>query len=157
MLFLSKFGSNTNNKLLHLLDCSFNLSEKRNAFLLFITQRDDFRRSKQGERGVHRRKFLEAIRACGMSFSIWTDIQGNLHWTSLMGNERKKLLMNLPLKFPSFLPAEVCDKVTKLWKVCTLILNFMFAFILVVINLFILKWFSMSKKYYYIYVLCAGF
>jgi len=38
MLFLSKFGSNTNNKLLHLLDCSFNLSEKRNFTVSIFTE-----------------------------------------------------------------------------------------------------------------------
>jgi len=34
-----------------------------------------------------------------------------------MGNEKKKLLTSLPSKLSSFLPPEVCEKVTKLWKV----------------------------------------
>lgn len=76
------------------------------------------------QRGIHLKKFLEAVRECGVSLSIWTDKQGNLDWTSLMGNEKKKLLRSLPSKFSSFLPPEVCEKVTKLWKVSTTIYCF---------------------------------
>lgn len=36
-----------------------------------------------------------------------------------MGNEKEKLLTSFPSKLSSFLPPEICEKVTKLWKVST--------------------------------------
>lgn len=62
-------------------------------------------------------KFVEAVRACWVSLTIWQDKQGGIDWTSLMGNEMKKLLRNLPTHFRTILPTNVCNKVTKLWKV----------------------------------------
>ena len=34
-----------------------------------------------------------------------------------MGIDKKKLLNHLPNHFANILPKDVCDKVTKLWKV----------------------------------------
>ena len=82
----------------------------------FVAQIDDFKKKGNEQKGIHEAKFVEAVRACGVSLTIWRDKQGNVDWTSLMGNEKKKL-RNLPTHFPTFLPTNVCNKVTKLWKV----------------------------------------
>lgn len=99
---------------------------------------------------------------CSVSLWIWTAKQGNLDWTSLMGNEKKKLLTSLPSKF--FLPPEVCEQLTKLWKLSTIILfwvdlllNFVWistCYLLFLLSyLFIYLFFEISC----ICLLCTGF
>ena len=39
------------------------------------------------------------------------------NWTSMVGNEKKKVLPSLPEKFPQILDPERCDTTTKIWKV----------------------------------------
>ena len=62
----------------------------------FVAQIHDFKIKGNQRRGIHEAKFVEAVRACGVSLTIWRDKQGNVDWTSLMGNEKQKLLRNLP-------------------------------------------------------------
>ena len=80
----------------------------------FVKQRDDFKTSNRNQKGLHEGNFIEAVRACGVSFTIWRDKQGNLDWSSLMRPGKKKLLNHLPDHIPNIRPKDVCDKVTKL-------------------------------------------
>ena len=66
---------------------------------------------------------MEAINNCGVSFSVWEKRNENgktsgLHdWTSMVGNEKKKVLSNLPKEFPNILQREHCDTISQIWKV----------------------------------------
>ena len=93
------------------------ISISKNQQHHFVAQIDDFKKKGNQQKGIHELKFVEAVRACGVSLTIWRDKAGNVDWTSLMGNEKKKLLRNLPTHFPTILPPNVCNKVTKLWRV----------------------------------------
>jgi len=55
----------------------------------------------------------------GISFHIWSKKDGKeKDWTSLMGNEKKKLLKDLPAKFHEILRPETAEKTKRLWEVC---------------------------------------
>ena len=70
---------------------------------------------------------MEAINNCGVSFSIWekrnADGKGSgaWDWTSLMGDDRKKLSRELPMGLASnnWLLRSTCHIVVQLWKVGT--------------------------------------
>jgi len=68
-------------------------------------------------------KTIEAINNCGVSFSVWEKRNadgtpsGLYDWTSMVGNEKKKVLRSLPEKFPQILDPEHCNTITKIWKV----------------------------------------
>ena len=59
---------------------------------------------------------VNAIQSCGVSFSIWQSKSGDLGWTSIAGNEMKKLLVNLPDKLMFCLHNETYQTVNDLWK-----------------------------------------
>ncbi len=83
---------------------------------------------KKGEpKGVNLRKITQLINSCGITFSVWEKRDedgkgsGKMDWTSLMGDEKKKLLRTLPEKLESS-PDEIIHQdtvgtVVKLWKV----------------------------------------
>ena len=73
--------------------------------------------------GNHLQQAITAVRECGISFHVWEKKNadgkgsGTYDWTSLMGNEKKKLLKLLPEMFSSFLRKETATVIEKLWKV----------------------------------------
>ena len=79
------------------------------------------------EKSEHVQKLMEAINICGVSFSIWekrnADGKGSgaWDWTSLMGDDRKKLSRELPMGLASnnWLQRSTCHIVVQLWKVGT--------------------------------------
>lgn len=82
-------------------------------------------KKKSLEKSQHVKKRVEAINNCGVSFSIWEKRNadgkgsGTWDWTSLMGDDRKKLLRELPKRLASFnsIQKNTCEKVVQLWKV----------------------------------------
>lgn len=58
-------------------------------------QRDSFCRTGSH---AHLNAAVKTIQSCGVTFKIWKDKSGQWDWTSLMGVEKKKLLMMLPEK-----------------------------------------------------------
>ena len=79
------------------------------------------------EKSEHVKKLLQAINNCGVTFSIWEKRNadgkgsGTWDWTSLMGDDRKKLLRELPKRLASYnyLQKNTCNMVIQLWKVGT--------------------------------------
>ena len=79
------------------------------------------------EKSEHVKKLLQAINNCGVTFSIWEKRNadgkgsGTWDWTSLMGDDRKKLLRELPKRLASYncLQKNTCHMVIQLWKVGT--------------------------------------
>lgn len=77
------------------------------------------------EKSQHVINLVKAINNCGVSFSIWEKRNadgrgsGTWDWTSLMGNDRKKLLRELPKRLANSncIQKNTCDKVAQLWKV----------------------------------------
>jgi len=62
-----------------------------------------------------------AINACHITFKLWLEKdkeKEKLHWTSLMGPDKRKLLKDLPFKLnENCQPKEMLDDVKQLWKV----------------------------------------
>lgn len=80
-------------------------------------------RAPSARTNTHLEKVVAAINNCGVSFSVWEKRNADgkasgLHeWTSMVGNEKKKVLSNLPKEFPNFLETEHCDTISQIWKV----------------------------------------
>ena len=66
---------------------------------------------KSAHKTIHTDNLIKAVRSMGISFQIWNkrDSQQN-GWTSLMGNEKRKLLKDLPAKFHEILRPETAEK-----------------------------------------------
>ena len=84
------------------------------------------RRVETKTKGVHLHNLVKTIRSCGVTFSIWdkTDADrkasGKKDWTSLMGDEKKKLLKSLPEKLEvatNVIHPSTSATVVKLWRV----------------------------------------
>ena len=60
---------------------------------------------------------IECMQACGVSMKLWKTSKVKWEWTSLMGTDKKKLLVKLPSKFNSFLPEDEVETTKKLWEV----------------------------------------
>ena len=62
---------------------------------------------------------LKAIRNCGVSFNIYINKKeaGGFDFTSLVGNERKKLLCQLPSKMSECQPQDYCEVIKQIWEV----------------------------------------
>lgn len=60
---------------------------------------------------------VSCVQECGITFKVWTDDKsGSYEFTSLRGNDKKKLLRMLPTKFHQFLGTDH-NEVATLWKV----------------------------------------
>ena len=60
-----------------------------------------------------------AIKSCGVSFYVFEPgNDGKMEWPSLLGNDKLKLLKQLPDKLSDCHPAEMVTEVQTLWKVC---------------------------------------
>ena len=68
------------------------------------------------------KRLVDDIRSCGVSFSVWekrnADSKGSgmWDWTSLFGDDRKKLLRELSKKVRAIQP-DTAQTVVQLWKV----------------------------------------
>lgn len=74
----------------------------------------------------HVQQLVKEINKCGVTFSIWEKRNadgkgsGTWDWTSLMGDDRKKLLKGLPERLASSsdcIQQDTCKTVVQLWKV----------------------------------------
>lgn len=76
---------------------------------------------------IHLDKLINTINSCGVSFSVWEKRNadgkgsGNWDWTSLMGDDRKKLMKDLPSKLESVIQQDTAKTVVQLWKVAMLL------------------------------------
>ena len=76
-----------------------------------------------GKKKVHLDKLIQAINSCGVSFSVWEKRNadgkgsGTCEWTSLMGDDRKTLLKNLPTKLEPLIQQNTVKTVVELRKV----------------------------------------
>ena len=59
---------------------------------------------------------VKAIQGCGVTFRTWSTKSGDLEWTSLSGNDFKKVLINLPDKLIFCVHEDTVDSVRQLWK-----------------------------------------
>ena len=59
---------------------------------------------------------VKAIQACGVTFRTWSSKSGDLEWTSLTGNDLKKVLTDLPDKLLFCIHNDTADSVKQLWK-----------------------------------------
>lgn len=88
--------------------------------------KEDFLKKRGEPKGVHLQSLTELITSCGVTFTIWGKKDGEgkgigkMDWTSLMGDEKKKVLKNLPAKLEQSKEAIHCNTkptVVKIWKV----------------------------------------
>ena len=63
------------------------------------------------------KSLITEVRGCGVHFQVYDKNQ--YEFTSLNGNDRKKLLQLLPSKLSKCQPQDICDNVKKLWEVAT--------------------------------------
>ena len=61
------------------------------------------------------KSLITEVQSCGVHFEVYEKNQ--YEFTSLNGNDRKKLLQLLPPKLTKCQPKEFCDDVKKLWEV----------------------------------------
>ena len=61
---------------------------------------------------------MMAIKSCGVYFYVIELENGRIEWPSLLGNDKLKLLRQLPDKLRDCHPAEMVTEVQTLWKVC---------------------------------------
>jgi hypothetical protein len=102
---------------------------ERNILLTAIRRdlcEDKSKKAKE-PRGLHLKNTVKVINSCGVTFSVWEKLDGNgkktskYEWTSLVGDEKKKLLRNLPHKFDKFLKPETCETTKQIWQVSNLV------------------------------------
>ena len=90
-------------------------------------EKDDIRKTRNVPKGEHLKRLLDTIRSCGVSFSVWEKINadgkgsGTWDWTSLMGDDRKKLMHELPPKLDIAIQPDTAQTVIQLWKVTSYI------------------------------------
>ena len=86
-------------------------------------EKDNFNKAPSARQNANLNKLVEAIRSCGVSFGAWEKKNADgkasgLHgWTSMVGDEKKTVLRNLPDKIPEIIDAEHGDTVALIWKV----------------------------------------
>ncbi|XP_068757380.1 uncharacterized protein [Montipora capricornis] len=89
-----------------------------------LDDKDDYTKKRGEPKGIHLRKLTQLINSCGITFSVWEKKDGDgkgmgkMDWTSLMGDEKKKLLRMLPIKLTESndaIHSDSKDTVVKLW------------------------------------------
>ena len=88
--------------------------------LIIAAACDDYKHGRKDKdilRGRMVKKLLEAIKSCGVSFSIHDSEKKVFTFTSLVGGDKVKLLKKLPCKLKDCQPADYSTKVKDLWKV----------------------------------------
>ena len=97
-----------------------------------VMQWDDKENFLQGKKNrikprKHLDNLIEAINSCGVSFSVWEKRNadgkgsGTWDWTSLMGDDRKILLRELPEKMEPLIQQDTAKTVVELWKVLSMV------------------------------------
>jgi len=72
-----------------------------------LWQEENMGKPKSAHKTTHTDNLIKAVRSMGISFQICNKKDSKeKDWTSLMGNEKKKLLENLPAKFHEILRPE---------------------------------------------------
>ena len=73
--------------------------------------------------GAHLKRLINEIRGCGVGFDVWEQknpsdnkTTGKYDFTSLLGNDKKKLLILLPEKLPEVLRPETSKQVQDIWE-----------------------------------------
>ena len=85
-------------------------------------KKDDLGKKKSGKRGLHMEKFINTVRSCGISFDVWekqnADGKGSgmYDYTSLLGNDKKKLMKELPDKLEGIIHPDTSQTVIAIWK-----------------------------------------
>ena len=88
-------------------------------------EKEDNLKARGMEKGVHLKAIVQLINSCGATFNVWEKQDGangatTMDWTSLMGNEKKKLLTLLPDKLANSsmgIHIDTSDTVAQIWKV----------------------------------------
>ena len=101
---------------------------ERNIILTAIRRDlcEDKNKKSNEPKGLHLQNVVKSINSCGVTFSVWEKLDGNgkktskHEWTSLRGDEKKKLLRTLPSKFDEILKPETCVTVNQIWQVSKL-------------------------------------
>ena len=84
--------------------------------------KENFKKKKSDKKHDHLDKLLSTIRSHGVSFEVWEKrsedgkSSGHHDFTSILGNDKKKLLKNLPDKFIECLQHETCHEVEEIWE-----------------------------------------
>ncbi len=84
---------------------------------------DDKNKRANEPKGFHLKALVDAINYCGIPFTVWEKPCNNgkktsqYDWSSLVDQEKKKLLLSLPDKFTDILTPAICDTVTQILKV----------------------------------------
>ena len=83
---------------------------------------DDFEKDSNQPQGCHLRQLIAVIRSFGVGFDVWElrnpadkKLTGTYEFTSLLGNDKKKLLNLLPEKLPQVLRPDTYIGISKLW------------------------------------------
>ena len=85
-------------------------------------KKDDLNKKRGEKKGVHRERLQAAVRSCGVSFDIWEKTNadgkgsGTYDFTSLLGNDKKQLLRELPGKILSVVQTSTSNTVKKIWE-----------------------------------------
>ncbi|XP_067672134.1 uncharacterized protein [Haliotis asinina] len=81
-----------------------------------VKTRDEEERTSKGK-PTHMDQLVKSIKACGVSFSFWEDKETRkLKWTSLNGQEKRKLLAKLPQTLKGKLKPNTEERVLTLWS-----------------------------------------
>ena len=83
---------------------------------------DNWNKKKCEHVHTHLTDLKDAIRSCGIPFDIWEKrsadgkASGQYDFTSLMGSDKKKLLIELPNKFDGVIRPQTCGTVKEIWQ-----------------------------------------
>ena len=88
-------------------------------------EKEDNVKTRGMEKGLHLKAIVQLINDCGVTFTIWEKQDSAngatmIEWTSLMGDEKKKLLTLLPEKLANNslgIHTHMSDTVVQIWKV----------------------------------------
>ncbi|XP_066923203.1 uncharacterized protein [Clytia hemisphaerica] len=61
-------------------------------------------------------KLVSAMKGIGITLKFWMNKKNKVEWTSLMGNDKKRMLAKLPDHFDEFLPKNQVAPTRQLWK-----------------------------------------
>ena len=82
-----------------------------------VIDKDD-RAKVRNEQGDYLDSLVKSIRDCGVTFSVWSSKgRGDLDWTSLTGNEMKRVIKKLPDKLMFVIHNDTHDDTVKLCNI----------------------------------------
>lgn len=85
-------------------------------------QKENWGKRNADKTNDHLKHLIETINSCGISFAVWEKRNANgngsglYDFTSLMGDDKKKLLKNLPPKLQGVIRTESEETVKQLWE-----------------------------------------